>query len=228
MDKGLVYYTDNSCNDIISNAVLAQLKRLCNGMEVVSVSHKPVDFGKNIVMDLPRSAESIFRQIVTGIENIKADFVFLVEHDVLYHQSHFEFIPKNIRHFYYNQNRWSVQYETGKALYRKSKATSHLSGFREDIESHFSKMLNRIERRGYSAKMGVAPVHPRLNYYSARNYISELPNIDIVHSDNFSPSTELFDIYCPRRSGWIFADEVPYWGKTLGRFDELLQEVTNA
>jgi len=93
MTKGIVYFTNNKCDKVIMDAVIKRLNKICADMEIISVSHKPMNFGKNVVMDLPSEAQSIFKQIYRGLQESKADVIYLAEHDVLYHPSHFEFEP---------------------------------------------------------------------------------------------------------------------------------------
>ena len=58
-----------------------------------------------------------FRQILAGLEALDTDVVFMVEHDVLYHPSHFDFTPPERDIFYYNRNTWKVNAETGHAVF---------------------------------------------------------------------------------------------------------------
>ena len=61
-------------------------------------------FGDNIHIPMQRGLEAYFTQIISALEKSKAEIVFMCEHDVLYHPSHFEFIPERKDKFYYNQN----------------------------------------------------------------------------------------------------------------------------
>jgi len=228
MNAGIVYYTDNSCSERIMYYCRKQIQR-CTGMPIVSVSHIPINFGYNITVDLPRGATSIFRQIYTGLQNIKADIVFLCEHDVLYHPSHFDFMPDDER-FYYNQNRWQVCYRTGHALYRKTCCTSLCVAYKASYLKHFDALMKVIEAGNYSrAKHGYAPSTHRIdgvprigiNYFN-----SEVPCIDIRHENNFTPNRWKKEQYSTHsRREWTESDTVPGWGKTEGRFYEFLQEV---
>ena len=89
--KGIIYYTDNRLGEPIYST--AQKHILSSGLPIVSISLKPIDFGENIVLDLNPSFITMIKQIETGLEASKSDFVFFCEHDVLYPASHFEFTP---------------------------------------------------------------------------------------------------------------------------------------
>ena len=87
MTKGILYYTNNRLDDKIFKAVQKQL--LTIGLPIVSVSLKPIDFGQNIVLDLPTGLVTLTKQILKGLEAITTEVVFFAECDVLYNQSHF-------------------------------------------------------------------------------------------------------------------------------------------
>lgn len=213
--KGLIYYTNNKCDKVIMNAVIKRLKKICSDMEIISVSHKPINFGKNIVMNLPSEAKSIFKQIYRGLQESKADIVYLAEHDVLYHPSHFEFEPKKDR-FYYNLNVWQVDAKTGQALFRRSKRTSQLVIYKDTLIEYLDQLRERIKRGGYRSGIGIAPMTHQIHgirFHGLRGFNSEYPNIDIRHKDNYSKFV---------RTNEELFDNVPGWGKTLGRFNEFL------
>jgi hypothetical protein len=217
--KAGIFYTNNILDETIFTIVLGRLRRQTTEMEVVSVSHKPVDFGKNIVVELPSSAESILKQILIGCENTKADVVYLLEHDVLYHPTYFEKVPKDARHFLYNTNVWQVN-QKGEAFYRLSMRTSQLIVYREALIFYLKEVLAVIKKRGWTRVFGVAPMTHEINdvrYRGKRLWEAPFPNIDLRHGKNFSPNYVLGE-------NEMYSDEVPGWGKTLGRFDEFLQE----
>ena len=71
MKKGIVYYTDNRCEERIAEVCRRQIRRCVGDIPVVCVSQFPVKgFGENIVVDYPRNSGSIFKQIMRGIEVI--------------------------------------------------------------------------------------------------------------------------------------------------------------
>ena len=219
MIKGLIYYTNNKCDKVIMDAVIKRLNKICAGMEIISVSHKPMNFGKNIVMDLPSEAQSIFKQIYRGLQESKADVIYLAEHDVIYHPSHFEFEARHKDHFYYNQNVWQVDAKTGQALYRRSKRTSQLVVYKNTLMEYLDKLMERIEKGGYKSGLGVSPMTHQIHgirFHGLRGFRSEYPNIDIRHKDNFSNFV---------RTNEELVDGVPGWGKTEGRFNEFLDEI---
>lgn len=233
MTKGLVYYTDHSASDKILLACQKQLKRCMEiwKFPIISVSQKPINFGQNFTMNkMEKSVISMYKQILKGLAECKTDVVFFVEHDVLYHPSHFDFIPERADHFYYNRNEWHVSSITGKTVFYQHNNTTELSAFRETLIPHIKRAIE-VNTPSFHASYGVAPprgIPPeeRKGKY-AGTYMSKVPNIDIRHPNTLSRprmTKEEFRSESGRR-GWTESDGVPGWGKTLGRFDEFLAEL---
>lgn len=74
MTKGIIYYTDNRLDEEMNKKVRGQIFK--SGLPVVSCSLKPIDFGKNIVLDLERGPVTMVRQILTALESSEAEYVF--------------------------------------------------------------------------------------------------------------------------------------------------------
>ncbi len=230
--KGMVYYTDNRLDEKIMRACQSQIMKCCNGYKIVSVSLKPIKFGENVVLPLDRGYLTMFKQILAGIEASKSDIIFLVEHDLLYHPSHFDFIPEKKDVFYYNENRWFVDAETGRALFYNAKSTSGLCAYRDLLLEHYRKRVERVEREGFTRRLGFEPgnhPYPRgVDNYGSEAYFSKFPNIDIRHKKNLTPSRWSQDEFRSKKNlyAWKEADEVPFWGRTKGRFEEILNAVS--
>lgn len=227
LTKGSIFYTDNRLNPDIAQACQQQLYDSLNGHRLVSVSLRPLDFGHNISLDLERGYLTMFRQILAGIEACQTDIVFLCEHDILYHPSHFDFTPARQDVYYYNQNVWKVDYETGEALFYYVNQTSGLCAYRELLLEHYQKRVELVEANGYTRRMGFEPgTHgrkERVDNYGHEAWFSAHPNIDIRHDKNLTPSRWSQDQFRNKRyrRGWTEADEIPGWGKTI----ELLEGI---
>jgi hypothetical protein len=244
LTKGLIYYTDNLCNPRIRDLVCKNLKVVANGFEITSASLSPIEFGKNVVLPLKRGHLTMFKQILAGLEASTADIAFLIEHDVLYHPSHFDFIPPQKDVYYYNEHTYKVDYATGQAVFYYTKQTSGLCAYRELLVEHYRKRVAKVEQNardiaaqglpvkndGFSRHMGFEPgCHsiPRgVDNYRAERWMSPYPNIDIRHDKNFTLSRWSQDLFRDKNAcqGWKLVDEVPGWGVTKGRMDEFLKE----
>jgi hypothetical protein len=231
--KGIVYYTDNRLDGNIAEAVQAQLRASCNGHDIVSTSLQPMDFGRNVTLDAERGILTMFRQILAGLEASTADVIFFCEHDCLYHPSHFEFTPERDDVFYYNENCWKVDAETGRALFYYARQTSGLCASRALLLEHYRKRVEIVERDGFTRRMGFEPgTHnraDRVDDYKSEAWMSEYPNIDIRHGNNLTRTRWRKDQFRNQRytKGWTEADEVPGWGVTKGRFPEFLEGVNS-
>lgn len=227
--KGIVYYTDNRLDPCIAGAVQKQLQKA--GRDVVAVSLKPLDWGSNIVMDLERGYLSMFKQILAGLEASTADIIFLCEHDVLYHPSHFDFTPPRKDVFFYNENIWKVDRKSGRALFYYCKQTSGLCAYRDLLVEHYRKRVSIVERVGFSRRQGFEPgTHnraERVDDFKAEAWMSEYPNIDIRHDKNLTPSRWRKEQFRNQKytNGWLESDQVPGWGVTLGRFEKVLEAI---
>ena len=99
----LIYYTDGAIEDSLAELVRDRLLR--TGLPIVSVSQEPMDFGVNVcVGKIGRSYSNIQSQIVIGLYAAKTENVALCEHDTLYPDSYFDYVPKKDV-FVYNRNR---------------------------------------------------------------------------------------------------------------------------
>jgi glycosyltransferase involved in cell wall biosynthesis len=243
--KGVVYYTDGRLDLEIAETVRQQIKRSVNGHSIVSVSLTDIDFGQSIKLTRDRGILTMFMQILAGLERSEADIVFLCEHDVLYHPSHFEFTPPRKDVFYYNENTYKVDLETGQALFYYTKQTSGLCAYRSLLIEHYRKRIEKCQQNardlaargelvkndGFSRHMGFEPgchQYPRgVDNYKAERWMSAFPNIDIRHNKNLTPSRWSQDQFRDPNAclGWTESDEVPGWGVTKGRFKEMLQEL---
>lgn len=230
--KGCVYYTDNQCEERILNIARQQLKQSVNGHKIISVSQFPINFGdENIVLNLTRSYLTMFKQILAGIKAIDTDIVFLTEHDILYHPSHFDFVPPKKDVFYYNQHIYKLNFKNGQALFYYSKQTSGVVAYRDVMLKHYKKRVEVVEKNGFTRRMGFEPgTHnpPRgVDNYTSECYMSKVPNIDVRHRANLTGSRFRKEQYRSQRSikGWKLVDEIPGWGITKGRFDEFMLDV---
>lgn len=171
---------------------------------------------------------TMFQQILAGLEALETDVAFLCEHDVLYHPSHFDFVPPEMDRVYYNQHVWKVDASTGHALHYRCSQTSGLCASRQLLVEHYRRRVALVEARGFSRKMGFEPgTHrraERVDDLVAETWMAAYPNVDIRHDTNLTPSRWRQDQFRDKRNcqGWTEADAVPGWGVTAGRFTEWL------
>lgn len=216
LSKGIIYYTDNQLNLKIAHKVQKQLKKA--NLPIVSASLKPMTFGENITLPLERGYLTMFKQILAALDASTADIIYFCEHDVLYHPSHFDFIPPKDNVYYYNTNVWKLNSQTGKGVkVDDCKQTSGLCGYRTFLREHYRRRIERVEKEGFSRKIGFEPgTHnraERIDNFKAESYQSEFPNIDIRHSNNLTPSRWTKEDFRDQRftEGWTESMTIPGW-----------------
>ena len=178
MNKVIVYFTDSRLEEELDEAVRKQITKAANGIPIISVSQKPLDFGRNICVGIrPRNYLSLYKQLKIGIGATKKDsIVFTCEHDVFYHPSHFEFTPPQNDKIYFNLSRF--YWTRNKDFYISTigkRALSQGAAHREVFLAHAKEQVKAREDGGAAPCVG-----PFLNFES------KYPNVDIRHGGNFS------------------------------------------
>lgn len=111
MDLTIIYLTHNELDPKIADLCIKYLIKAANGKPIISVSQVPMDLGKNVcVGKLGKSGLNIDIQMKAGLEAAETKFIAVAEHDCIYHPEHFDFVPPDDEHFYYNMNCWLLQY----------------------------------------------------------------------------------------------------------------------
>jgi glycosyltransferase involved in cell wall biosynthesis len=184
--KGIIFYTDNKLNLRIAHAVQDQLSVISfnNKIPIISASLKPMPhFGKNIHLPLERGIETYFTQIVAALEELDTDIVYFCEHDVLYHQSHFDFTPERQDIFYYNQNFWRIRSD-GFAVHWDANQVSGLVCNRQLALNYYTNRLIEVRQGNFNRSYEPGGRDP--NKYVV--FKSEYPNIDVRHEGTLTKS----------------------------------------
>lgn len=229
--KGVIYYTDNKLDPALMKRCQEQILKGIKEKHVVSASLEPIKFGHNECLPgLTRGYVTMTLQILAALQVSKADIVFFCEHDVLYHPSHFNFIPSKRDKYYYNTNVWRVRSSDGHGLYVDGlQQLSGLVGNRKFLIEHFSKRLTMLfeaekklslkEYSNYVRAVGFEPgTHnraERVDDFKSENYQSEFPNVDIRHDTNLTPSRWEKEQFKNKKftEGWTESDVIPGWGE---------------
>jgi len=102
MSLTVIYITSNRENEYFESKIIETLKESINGLPVVSVSQKPIDFGNNIcVGEIGAKPENVLKQLVIGAKAAGTRFVTVGQSDFLYPKEFFEFVPPRDDTFYY-------------------------------------------------------------------------------------------------------------------------------
>jgi hypothetical protein len=182
--KGIIFYTDNLLKLKFAHKVQGQLKKI--GLPITSASLKPMPhFGDNVHIPLERGLTAYFTQIITALERSKADIVYMCEHDVIYHPSHFDFIPDRKDLFYYNQNFWRIRPEVDNfAVHWDANQVSGLVCYRELVLDWYKKKWASIQQNGFDRSYEPGG----RNSEEIVVWKSQYPNIDIRHGGTLTKS----------------------------------------
>ncbi len=199
MKKVIVYFTDSRLEESLEKAVREQILKAAKGIPIISVSQKPLDFGKNICVGTkPRCYLSLYEQLLIGVKAAEKDaLIYLCEHDVFYNPTHFEYIPPRKNKIYYNLNRyyWTLNAEFFLVAIGK-RALSQSVAYKEVLLAHAKEQV--ASRRANIASPCFGPF---------KNFTTRYPNIDIRHGGNFSIFGKFEKSHRSRRY-----EKIDYWG----------------
>ena len=108
MSKTIIYYTHNLENENFENKIRENILRVKGNLPIISVSQKPIDFGKNICIGKQGDSYlNAFRQLLIGCKEAKTEYVVMAESDCLYpEKGYFDFEPKDPNKVYSYDNVW--------------------------------------------------------------------------------------------------------------------------
>jgi hypothetical protein len=121
-----------------------------------------------------------------------ADIIYLAEHDVMYSEGYFDFIPPKNDKYYYNTNNWQVRQSDCHAVYWDCKKQSQLCGYKDLLLTHYEKRVKLCEETGFTRGMGFEPgTHnrpERVDDIKSESWQSKYPTLDIRHGKNLTAS----------------------------------------
>ena len=223
LSKGIIYYTDNHLNLKIARAVQSQLRMVSEtkGIPIASASLKPMsNMGKNVHVKMQPGRLAMFSQVLAALEASTSDIVFFCEHDVLYHPSHFDFIPEKNDTFYYNQNFWKVRTTDDLAIHYDANQLSGLCCYRELAVKEFKERVRRVAAEGWRNSMGYEPGTRGIRRGGFSNnpwksWKSEFPIVDIKHGHNLTTQRWHQEQFRNKENctGWLesMVDKIPGW-----------------
>jgi len=107
----IIHLTDNSLDEKIASRCREILVREAGENPIISVSQEPIELGTNIcVGKIGRSWLSLYKQQLEGLHAATTEFIAIAEHDCMYTNEHFSWVPPRDDTFYYNVNCWLTQW----------------------------------------------------------------------------------------------------------------------
>jgi hypothetical protein len=104
-DRTIIYYSANTEEEGFAQRIREDLLKKANGIPIISVTRKPIDFGTNIcVGEQPVSYTNEWRQLLIGLKAASTRFCITAESDCLYPEEYFTFTPDrdDLIHYYDN------------------------------------------------------------------------------------------------------------------------------
>jgi hypothetical protein len=150
----IIYYTANQKPIKLAKACQNKLKEISKQKDIPirSVTLKPMEkMGTNIHLPLEPGKLTYFMQIITALRTSTAEIVYLTEDDVLYHPSHFDFVPEDDL-FHYNQNWWKIRMDDGFATQWDANQVSGLVARREPLLAWYKDKVDNILKRGFDRR----------------------------------------------------------------------------
>lgn len=221
IDATIIYYTASRIKDGFAEKIKNQIKKVSNGLPIISVSQKPLeDMGDNICIgDIGQSYKNVYKQILMGAEKADTPYVICCEDDILYSQDYFNYRPKE-HPFAYNLNRWNLH--TTKDIYSFTnriimgqciadrKALIQCLRLRENLNDFPDEYVGEPGR--FESKLGL----PEVKY---ETFFTHDPNIQFVHDDAVCKHKRLGNAAEPRTN-------LRPWGRASKLITDIYREPT--
>jgi len=214
-DATIIYYTANVIPEFFANNVRDSIIKESRGeIPIISVSHKPIDFGKNIcVGDIKISQYNIYKQLLIGAKEADTEFIICCEDDSLYNWEHFNYRPKPGT-FAYNLNRWVAYYHIrdarGGFFHRNRAGMCMCICYRdlliEALEERFAKcpILEETPLQ-FFGEPGRKENHLGVTVQKIDRFRTEIPTLTFSHAESLGKRRRILE-------SDMLADDLPYWG----------------
>lgn len=213
-DLTCVYYSANRLNEYFHKNTLRQLKVSLWDIPAVSVTHKPLDLGHNIVVDLPWHHLSIYKQALIGAKAAGTKFIALAEDDVLYSPEHFKYRPRPGK-FAYNIGNWGIYtWAPNVFSYKGRRAMLSLicerDLFIEAMEERFAKWPDDSKvNLGLWAEPGKYEEQLGVTVRQSEQFYTNPANVVFSHERALAYG----NLGRRKRIGMVQAIEIPHWGR---------------
>ncbi len=215
----IIYYTSNFISEKFMQATQSQLIKAKGDLPIISVSQKPMNFGKNIcVGNIGRTHLNIYRQALRGAKEAKTKYIAMAEDDVLYSPGWFTCHTPTPGVFAYNQNVWCIYTWVKPAVFSFKDRINLYSLicerelFIEAMEERFAKWPDESKFNiGRWAEPGKyeGPRHLGVTERKTEKFWSPTSNIAFSHQSALS----FLNLGTRKKLGSLHSLEVPYWGR---------------
>jgi hypothetical protein len=204
-DTTIIYYTSNKEDPEFEKRVQESLLKNCGDLPIISVSHKPIDLGKNIcVGDVGVSGFNMFRQVEIACEIATTPFVISAEADCLYPPDYFEFRPPSLDACYRNSNLYVMPDHKDFFYYKEEGATHSQIVGREFYLSTLKKLFEGApqwspeEKNFPKERLRKTDVFQEIHHWRTENPVFQIKTHRGMRYYTHSDRTPI--------------SELPYWG----------------
>ena len=217
----VLFYTCNQKPEPFATNVRNVLLEAIGELPLISISHQPLDFGRNICIGESRiSAYTLYQQVLIGAEEAKTDYIACTEDDVLYAADEFTFRPPDKETFCYNKNRWWIE-SSGLFRWRNRTALSGCVAPRQLMIDTLKRLFEKFPvhpetREGLTgfAEPGRYEVYLGLPQVNLSFFRTKIPIVTF----NTKPSLGGLRKSDPRD---LYTETLPYWGTARKLWDKL-------
>lgn len=215
-DLTIIYLTASQIPEHFAEYQRKVLEEAAGDYPIISVSRKPINFGKNLIDTGEISALNIYKIIFRGAKEAETEYVAIAEDDTLYHKEHFNFYRPDKDTFAYNQNRFSL-FTWGVPTYswRNRKTNATLIAPRElaieSLEERFAKYPGNTMPPQWTGELGRERIDKWLGVTIRKSIevFSEISVIQINHEMGIDDRAKRHK----KNLGPIKAYDIPFWGK---------------
>lgn len=205
MTKAIIYYTSNREDEGFEQRVRENILRVSGGLPIISVSHKPIDFGKNIsVGDVGASGFNMFRQVQIALNNTDADFVISAESDCLYPPEYFQYTPSRDDICYRTSSLYVMPDKRAFYFHKKEGATHAQVVGRKYYLNRLNELFKgapdwSVEEKNFPRERGLGvDIFNDVSYYELENPVVQIKTHKGMRYYTHSDRTPIYNL--------------PYWG----------------
>ncbi|MBI4137316.1 hypothetical protein HY469_04605 [Candidatus Roizmanbacteria bacterium] len=177
----IIYYTSNREKPEFEKRVRENILKVAGGLPIVSVSQKPIDFGRNIcVGNVGVSGFNMFRQVQIACEEATTPFVISAEADCVYPPDYFQFIPPREDAPYRTNNLYVMPDARDFFFYKKEGATHAQIVGREFYLERLGTLFNgaprwhAAEKNFPKERWGHADIFDEVLYWKTKNPVFQI------------------------------------------------------
>jgi hypothetical protein len=206
MKPVIVYVSSNREAPEFEERIRQNLIENAGDTPIISVTQRPTDLGKNIVVgdDIGVTGFNMFRQVLIGCKASDADYVIQAEADTVYPPDYFQFVPPRLDVPYRDRNLF-VMGQYREYFYKKEEGATHAQivgrqFYIDTLEKLFegAPEWSATEKNFPKERNHKNDVFDHIEYWDTEN-----PVIQIKTSQSMRHYTH---------SDRIPRHELPYWG----------------